>query len=356
MPANKQDHLETEEATKNALVMPFIRALGYDVFNPLEVVPEFTADFANRKGEKVDYAIKRNDALVMLFECKKAGAPLSTDHAGQLFRYFHMTSARIGVLTNGIEYRFFSDLEEENKMDKRPFLELSLLSYNEQHIDELKRLRKSSFDLEDMLEAAHDLKYRKALRGYLDQQWQRPEDDFVHFMAKQVYDGRVTQGVRDQFREIVRKSLHQFVHDKVSGRLKSALEEEEASVAVDLQTSEEEASDQDSLPDGVVEVNGDVVTTEEEMEGFRIVRAIMREVVDIDRITHRDVKTYFGVLLDDNNRQPICRLHFNRSQNYIGLFDENKDEERVPIDSLDDIYSHADALKQTVSFYDGEKE
>lgn len=354
--SEQKNHLETEEATKNALVMPFIRSLGYDVFNPLEVIPEFTADFANKKGEKVDYAIKRNDALVMLFECKKAGAPLSTDHAGQLFRYFHMTSARIGVLTNGIEYRFFSDLEEENKMDKRPFLELSLLSYNEQHVDELKRLRKSSFDLDDMLEAAHDLKYRKALRGYLDRQWKSPEDDFVHFMAKQVYDGRVTQSVRDQFQEIVRKSLHQLVHDKVSGRLKSALEEEEASVAVDLQADDVEEAPGEELPDGVVDVNGDIVTTKEEMEGFRIVRAIMREVVDIDRVTHRDVKTYFGILLDDNNRQPICRLHFNRSRNYLGLFDENKDEERVPIDSLDAIYNYADELKRTISFYESKKE
>ncbi|WP_022835710.1 type I restriction endonuclease [Salisaeta longa] len=354
----QRDHLNTEEATKNALVMPFIRALGYDVFNPREVVPEFTADFANKKGEKVDYAIRRDDALVMLFECKKAGAELSTDHAGQLFRYFHMTKARIGVLTNGVNYKFFSDLEEENKMDQRPFLELSLGKYTEQHVEELKRLRKSTFDLREMLEAAHDLKYRKALRNYLDQQWRRPEDDFVHFMAKQVYDGRVTQAVREQFQGIVQKSLHQLVHDKVSGRLKSALEEEEASVAVNLQPTERSPSEvegRDTLPEGVVEINDDVVTTEEEMEGFRIVRAIMREVVDVDRVTPRDVKTYFGVLLDDNNRQPICRLHFNRSQNYIGLFDENKDEERVPIDSLDDIYNHADALQRIINVYDGEQ-
>ena len=161
------DHLETEEATKNALVMPFIRALGYDVFNPKEVVPEFTADVGTKKGEKVDYAVKVDEQPVMLFECKHAGANLSVNHASQLFRYFHVTDARIGVLTNGIVYRFFTDLEESNKMEERPFLEFDVLDYDEQQIEELKKLRKESFDLEEMLSTAHDLKYRKALKTYL---------------------------------------------------------------------------------------------------------------------------------------------------------------------------------------------
>lgn len=340
------DHLETEEATKNTLVLPFIRALGYDVFNPKEVVPEYTADVGIKKGEKVDYAIIIEDDSVMLFECKVAGADLSTDHASQLYRYFSVTGARIGVLTNGVSYRFFSDLEEENKMDERPFLEVNLLEVSENQVEELKQLRKSSFDLDEMLSTAHDLKYRKALRQYLEDQWVDPDDEFVRFLTKQVYDGRITKKVRSQFRGIVRKALHQLVSDKVSGRLKSALMEEEAASA------EQRDSEEEGLPEGVVKKEGDIVTTEEEMEGYRIVRAIMREVVDVDRVAPRDVKTYFGVLLDDNNRQPICRLHFNRSQWYLGLFDEEKNEERVPIDSLDEIYNYAGQLQQTVEYYD----
>ena len=113
-----KDHLETEEATKNALVMPFIAALGWDVFNPAEVIPEFTADVLDRKGEKVDYAIKYNDEIVILFECKKAKCNLSDTEMNQLYRYFTATNARIGVLTNGIKYRFYSDLDEPNKMDR----------------------------------------------------------------------------------------------------------------------------------------------------------------------------------------------------------------------------------------------
>lgn len=350
---NQVDHLETEESTKNALVMPFIKALGYDPFDPREVVPEFTADHGTKKGEKVDYAIKIDGKPVMLFECKHAGDTLSTDHAGQLFRYFHVTAARIGVLTNGVTFKFFTDLEEENKMDDRPFLEFNLLQVNEEKVEELKRLRKSSFNLDDMLSAAHDLKYRKALLDFLQRQWSEPDEAFVRFMTAQVYDGRITKNVRGQFRDIVRDALRQFVTDKVRGRLNTALMEEETAGLPPLEEEASSAEDAaEDLPEGVIHKDGDVVTTEEEMEGFRIVRAIMRQVVDVDRVAARDVKSYFGILLDDNNRQPICRLHFNSSQKYLGVFDEEKNEERIPIDSVDDIYNHAETLHRTVGFYE----
>ena len=115
------DDLETEEATKNALVMPFIATMGYDVFNPKEVVPEFVADVGTKKGEKVDYAIKHNDEVIFLVECKTAKSDLNEANTSQLYRYFGVTNARIAILTNGIQYRFFSDLDQPNKMDKKPF-------------------------------------------------------------------------------------------------------------------------------------------------------------------------------------------------------------------------------------------
>lgn len=330
------------------MVMPFIRAFGYDVFNPKELVPEFTADVGTKKGEKVDYAVKAEEQPVMLFESKRAGGDLSVDHASQLFRYFHVTDAQIGVLTNGIVYHLFTDLEESNKMDERPFLEFNLLDYDGQQVNELKKLRKESFDLEEMLSTAHDLKYRKALKKYLEEQWSEPEEEFVRFMTSKVYDGRITKRVRDQFQGIVRQALQQFVSEKVSGRLKSALMEE-------AMASEPAPSDGgEELPEGVVDIDedGEVITTKEEMEGFRVVRAIMREVVDVDRVAPRDVKTYFGVLLDDNNRQPICRLHLNTSQWYLGVFDADKNEERIPIDTVDEMYDHADKLRRTAEFHD----
>jgi len=341
------DNIRNEQSTKQALVIPFIKALGYDVYDLNEVVPEFTADFAEQKGEKVDYAILHDDEPAVLIECKPAGSDLEIEHEEQLFRYFQVTEARIGVLTNGVQYRFFSDLEESNKMDERPFLELNLFDFSDREIEELKSLRKSTFDLKEMVDSARDLKYRKALREYLEIQWEEPEDEFVHFMTGKVYDGRITQKRRNQFRGIVRQALHQLVHDKVKGHLTSALAEEEASAAEDLEEEKEE-----ELPEGVVRKEGEVVTLEDELEGYRIVKAILRETVDVDRVTERDLKSYFNVLLDDTNRQPICRFHFHSDTKRIGLFDEEKNEERIVIESLDDIYDHADHLRKTVRYYE----
>ena len=138
----QKDGIQTEEATKTAFVLPFIGTLGYDIFEPTEVIPEFTADVGIKKGEKVDYAICLDGKKVMLFECKSCHSSLDDCHASQLYRYFSVTGARLAVLTNGVLYRFYSDLEEPNKMDSRPFMEFNMLDVQENLVPELKRFTK----------------------------------------------------------------------------------------------------------------------------------------------------------------------------------------------------------------------
>ncbi|MEP7219297.1 MAG: type I restriction endonuclease, partial [Bacteroidota bacterium] len=197
--AKAKDIVQTEEATKNAFVLPFIHALGYDVFNPLEVVPEFTADVGIKKGEKVDYAIFHDSKPIILFECKKCGGKLDHSCASQLYRYFSVTEARIGILTDGVIYQFFTDLEQLNKMDEKPFMEFNILDIQESLVPEIKKLTKGSFDLEATLNAASELKYTKEIRKALSEEFNSPSEDFVrHFTAK-VYSGRLTQAVREQF-------------------------------------------------------------------------------------------------------------------------------------------------------------
>ena len=125
--------LQTEEATKNALIMPFIQALGYDVFNPNEVVPEFTADIGTKKGEKVDYALKQEDKVIILIECKGINDEL-VKHDSQLVRYFHACEAKFAILTNGQLFKFYTDLENQNKLDEKPFFEFDLLNIREQQL------------------------------------------------------------------------------------------------------------------------------------------------------------------------------------------------------------------------------
>jgi len=290
------DAISTEEATKNALVMPFISALGYDVFNPAEVVPEFTADVGIKRGEKVDYAIMHDSKPIMLFECKRAGSNLDDAHISQLFRYFTVTPARIGVLTNGLEYRFFSDLEDRNKMDDRPFLEIDLRAISKKSIDELKKLANHTFDIETILATASDLKYTRGIKKILIEEWQNPSEEFVKLLAGRVYTGRFTQNAKEQFESIVKRAFHEFVNDRVNERLKSALEQT---------TSEETGQTESSESTKAADL---IETTSDELEGFHIVRAIVSSIVEPKRVYIRDTQSYCGILLDDNNRKPICRM------------------------------------------------
>lgn len=340
--------IQTEEATKNAFVMPFINTvLGYDVFDPQEVMPEFVCDIGTKKGEKIDYAIMKDGEVQILIECKKIGESLSINHASQLFRYFHVTSARISILTNGQIYRFFTDLDAPNKMDEKPFLELDLLDVDEYSVPELIKLTKSAFDVDSIINAAGELKYVSQLKKLIGAQVSKPEDDFVKFFASRVYEGVITQKVREQFYELTRKALAQFLNDQINDRLKSAMSGTIQPIMTSMPvTNSANADTQDR------DESGDkILTTLEELEGYHIVRALVRSVVDAKRIVQRDTQSYFGILLDDNNRKPICRLHFNRSQKYLGIFDEEKNETRHAISSIDEIYEYADQLKKTVGYY-----
>lgn len=329
--------LHTEEATKTALVMPFIHSLlGYDIFNPNEVVPEFTADTGTKKGEKVDYAIAHNGEIQILIEAKKLGEDLKLKHASQLYRYFSVTSARIAILTNGTIYQFFSDLDATNKMDERPFLEIDFENLDESLIPELKKLTKERFDLEDVLNSAGEMKYSNQIKKIIQQQFRDPDDELIRLLVSKVYEKKLTQSVKNDFKPIVKKAMTQYVNEQINERLQSAMN--------GYAETEEQPKD-DGIGDRGIE------TTEEEIEGYHLIKAIVRKAIDPSRVIMRDTKSYCGVLIDDNNRKPLCRMHFNRSQKYLGLFDSEKKETRYPIDSINDIFQFEENLINSASAY-----
>jgi len=344
---NQAAAIGTEEATKNAFVMPFISSiLGYDVFDPLEVVPEFIADVGVKKGEKIDYAIMRDGEVQILIECKPSMGALKIEHASQLFRYFAVTNARIAVLTNGVHWHFYTDLDAPNRMDAKPFLVLDLLDIDETLIVEIQKLSKDSFDLESIISAAEELKYIGALKREIAAQFREPTDEWIKFFTSRVYDGAFTQRVRQQFTGLVAKAAQQFLTERVNDRLKAALGVSGTGHAPEvIPASSTEAVESDLDRDTEIE------TTLEELEGYHIVKAIACGDVRPQRVTQRDAKSYFAVLLDDNNRKPIARLHFNGKQKYLGLLDSDKVETRHPITDLDEIYSHADEIREAVRRY-----
>lgn len=348
----QKGQIETEEATKNAFIMPFISTiLGYDVFNPLEVIPEFTADVGVKKGEKIDYAIMHSGIVQILIECKKSKEPLKIEHASQLYRYFAVTNARIAILTNGEVYQFFTDLDAPNRMDSKPFLVLDLNDIDDTLLPELLKLSKDVFDLDSIISAAGELKYIGAIKRAIAAEFKEPQDDWVKFLTTRVYEGAYTQKVREQFTGLVTKATKQFLNDQVNERLKAALGAPNFPMASDAEIAGSVTSEK-PVEDDLIE-NG-IETTLEELEGYQIIRAIVCGDVKPARVIQRDAKSYFAVLLDDNNRKPIARLHFNRGQKYLGVFDAEKIETRIPITALDEIYEHANALRSSVKAYLGE--
>ena len=337
-----KDLIQTEEATKNAMVMPFIQILGYNVFDPTEVTPELIADIGTKKGEKVDYAILRDGKPIMLFECKKSGGDLHINHAGQLFRYFHVTASRFGVLTNGLKYRFFTDLEQPNKMDNTPFFEFDILDFKERDVEELKKFAKASFDVDTILNTASDLKYTRAIQERLNEWVINPPDEFVRLLSVDLLAGRrFTPTLKDQFTQITKRAFEQLLSERINVRLKGAMAAESPLVA------------ENTAPIIPLAVNEpEVDTSPEEIEGLLIVRSILRDVVSPRRIVMRDNLSYCAILLDDNNRKPVCRLRFNNAQKLaVGIFDQDKAEERFSLDVIDDLYKFADRLRATVTMH-----
>lgn len=346
------EHIQTEEATKNAFIMPFIAALGYDVFNPLEVTPELHADVGLKKGEKVDYAILKDGKPIVLFECKHHAADLAKEHASQLYRYFSVTEARFAVLTNGIVYWFYTDLEAPNRLDAKPFFEFTMLDVRDQDLEELKKFTKSAFNLDAILTTASELKYTRAIKQLMAAELQEPSEEFVRFFGSRVYPGKMTPAVREKFTLITKRALRQFITDQLNERLKTALG---TGTPLVNDTPAPPAPHAEAAP--VEEaLNGKpvAVTTDEEREAFYMIRAILREVVDVKRVAIRDQQSYCGILLDDNNRRPVCRLYFNGTKKVVGVFDSaERKEERVTLGDLDDLYGLAPRLKAAVSFYTG---
>lgn len=329
-----KSQLITEESTKTSLIMPFFQMLGYDIFNPLEFCPEYTADVGIKKGEKVDYAILKDGNPVILIECKSCNETLDK-HSSQLFRYFGTTSAKFCILTNGIVFQFFTDLEEVNKMDLTPFLEINFENLKDYQINELKKFRKTDFDSDRITSTASNLKYTSLIKDFLQQQIDDPNDDFVKYVTGNVYDGPKTQKILEQFSPLVKKSFASLINELVNKKISSALDKNE---------------DSEPVEDEIIP-KSKIITTEAEIESYYIIRGMLAGTCNVEDVTYRDTESYFGILFTNNNRKPICRLNLDRKNKQLFIPDENKKYERIYIDSLNDLYKYKSRLIEVVKRY-----
>jgi len=349
-------HVQSEQATKSALIMPFIQALGYDVFNPTEVVPEYDANIGASTKYKLDYAILKDGKPIILIESKWHKDKLK-DGWSQLNHYFVDTDARIGILTNGLIYKFYADLDKPNKMDETPFLELDMLNLKEPLVLELKRITKSALNIDEMLIAANELKYTRGIGEILTEQLISPNENFVQFFFKNLCPGRVfAGGVKQEFSDFTKRGLKQFIREQINSLLNASTLGEDISETPNTNEQALPKATEGTSP--IEPIDNKVITTEEEIEGYYIVKSILREFVNPSRFIYKDTTGYFNVLLDNNKFKPICRFYFNNANKRIGLFDKGGGgaaEEKFQINDLNDIYQYADKLRATVLLYDQQK-
>jgi len=321
---------QTEEATKMSLIVPFFQILGYDVFNPAEFCPEFTADVGIKKGEKVDYAIMENGNPVVLIECKWCGEKLDK-YGSQLFRYFSTTTAKFGILTNGVNYKFYTDLEEANKMDLVPFLEIDLKNIKENQLAELRKFCKSNFDSDRIFSTAEELKYSSLIKQLLTNELDDPSESFIRYILNNIYDGVKTQKALEKFSPIIKKSFIAFVNEIVNQKISSAL-------TTESDVKEEVAED---VEEDIVESK--IITTQEELDAFYIVRAILSEFVPTDDIIYKDTERYFGIFYK-NLRQTLCRLYMNTKNKSLMIPDKDKTYAKYELGAVSDIFKYKEQL------------
>ena len=340
---DKKQYIHNEETTKTALILPFLRTLGYDVENPAEVKAEYTADIGTKKGEKVDLAILNEGQVDIIIECKPINKTLEKEQLSQLLRYYGVTGAKIGILTNGITYQFYGDSKQKGVMDQTPFLEINLENLKKSSINKLENFTKQNFNPEAIEDSINELKYKYDIKELLLTELANPSDELTRTITKEVYDGVVTQNVLKQFRKIIKAELQQIIQEKIDKTLQTAMEDND------------EAG---STEEPITHKNKKIITTPEEIEAYHIIKSIASEITNPEDINIRDKQSYCGVLYQDNSRYPICRLHFNNPDKLtISLFDKNTSvkgkavEEKYVIQRVTDLYGFKEQIQNTVRIY-----
>lgn len=326
-----KENIKTEEATKTSLIMPFFSMLGYDVFNPMEFVPEYIADVGIKKGEKVDYAIILDNEPTILIEAKSITETLDK-HDSQLFRYFGTSNAKFAILTNGVIYKFYTDLEETNKMDTTPFLTVDLLNLRDSDIAELKKFSKENFDKNNILNSASELKYCGLIKAFLKREFTTPSDEFTRLiLSSDIYEGRLLQNVVDKFKPLVKKSISAYINEIVNDKIKTALNSETPAEEETEEITEIEPADE-------------IITTAEELQSFYIIKSILGNDIELNRITYKDTVSYFSVLIDNKVTRWVCRIYLKEHTKYLIIPNGDK-QEKYNIDKISDIYNLSEKLK-----------
>ena len=267
----------------------------------------------------------------ILIEAKSITETLDK-HDSQLFRYFGTSNAKFAILTNGVIYKFYTDLEETNKMDTTPFLTVDLLNLRDSDIAELKKFSKENFDKNNILNSASELKYCGLIKAFLKREFTTPSDEFTRLiLSSDIYEGRLLQNVVDKFKPLVKKSISAYINEIVNDKIKTALNSE---------TPAEEETEEITG----IEPADEIITTAEELQSFYIIKSILGNDIELNRITYKDTVSYFSVLIDNKVTRWVCRIYLKEHTKYLIIPNGDK-QEKYNIDKISDIYNLSEKLK-----------
>ena len=334
-------HAHTEEATKFALINPFIReVLGYDTADLSQVVPEYVADVGVKQGEKVDYAIMHDDQPTILIEAKKVGTPLDEEDPAQLRRYFAALegAARFAIYTDGVIYIFYTDIDQPNVMDRQPFTTLDFRQLERDAVRSVGRFIRDEFDPSTVREAASGLKYIGLLKTQIGRLATDPAPEVVRALMSDVYAGFKTAKAVDQFTEHVKTAYASIVAEQVQDRL-------DAAIKVSRGDDEQTETVEPEVPN-------------EEAMAFDTVKALIHDVIKVERLHMRAMTGYSAVLVDDTLRQPVCRLQLRARPYWIQIpemGDGRRTYQEEQIDDVQSIYSFESMLEKVARQYIGDE-
>ncbi|MBD7966273.1 type I restriction endonuclease [Fictibacillus norfolkensis] len=294
----RKSHIINEESTKQALIIPFIQKLGFDVFNPLEVEPEYVSDFGIKKGEKVDYAIKKDRKPIIFVEAKSVNEKLHK-HSSQIYRYFNATpEVRFSILTNGTEYKLFTDLKRDNIMDDDPFYEFNIESLTNLDIEVIEHFTKDEFDIDENIKFSQELVYTNNIHSTLKELFKNPSDDFVRFLIKDLNNQRVTSIVLEKFRPIIKKAINHTLLEIIGEGLSFTnvqANQPKEDILVSDQTMVKEGDKLEEDNDEITKPS--ILTTEEELRAFSIIKETL-EVSGrvVENVKYKDNSSYFNIM------------------------------------------------------------
>lgn len=325
---NVGPHCQSEETTKQALVLPFLNLLDFNPFDPLKVKAEFGADLPGIKNnERVDYALFSDGHPVMFIEAKSYTEKL-TNHTGQIARYFNATpGVTISALTNGREWRFYTDLKNQNVMDDVPFLTFDLANVTEADAEQLARFRYGQFHPDRLRSFAEERVYLNRFKEVIETLLKEPDADFVRLIATRA---SLAAKLTGRFIETITPLIKQSVADAISKMVVSGLSSPPpVPTTVELAAAPPPA---DSDADIVDPNNPKIVTTAAERKILSIVQMILEGQVDAEGVVGKDTESYYAVLFQGKTNRWLLRYVGDRHRPLVYFIIDLSDEHKALIE------------------------